>query len=120
MAATPKGIARLRPECAEMTGGLDSLTPLVRDTPSWEISEIASSANAKSDADWKRCPGFFSKQRCTTRCNERGRFGATCEISGGSSFRMALMVSGEVGLWNARLAVNISYRIAPKAKMSAR
>src|SRR5271169_1836367 len=59
--------------------------------------DSASRANAKSDADWKRCSGFFSRQRWTTRCSAGGIFAVTCEIPGGSSFRIAVIVSGEVG-----------------------
>src|ERR1700722_4467057 len=33
------------------------------------VSDNASNAKARSEADWKRCSGFFSRQRCTTRCN---------------------------------------------------
>ncbi len=34
--------------------------------------------------------------------------GVICDAEGGSSFRMALIVSTEVGLWNARLPVSSS------------
>src|SRR5579862_6521580 len=44
-----------------------------------DVSDNASSANARSDADWKRCSGFFSRQRCTTRCNAGGTLVVTCE-----------------------------------------
>ena len=83
-------------------------------------SDMASNANAKSDAEWKRCSGFFSRQRCTIRSRAGGVPGVIREISGGSSFKMAVIVSGDVGFLNARLPVSISYRIAPKAKMSVR
>src|SRR5437879_6503199 len=65
-------------------------------------SDRASTANAKSDADWKRCSGFFSKQRCTILCSARGMVDASREVPGGSSLRMAFIVSTEVGFRNAR------------------
>ena len=40
-------------------------------------SDSASRAKAKSDADWKRCSRFFSRWRCTIRCNAGGMFAAT-------------------------------------------
>jgi len=60
-------------------------------------SDKASSANAKSDADWKRCSGFFSKQRCTTRSSAAGTLCTICDMPGGSSFKMAVIVSVGVG-----------------------
>ncbi len=60
-------------------------------------SDSASSANARSEADWKRCSGFFSRQRWTTLCSPGGASGTSCETPGGSSFRMAVIVSAEVG-----------------------
>src|SRR5262249_54543175 len=41
-------------------------------------------------------------------------------ISGGSSLRIAFIVSMEDPPWNARFSENISYKIAPKLKMSLR
>ena len=79
-----------------------------------------STAKDKSSADWKRCAGFFSRQRCTTLCKGRGVAGASCAIGAGSSFRMAVMVSAAVGLRKARVPVSISYRTAPRANRSAR
>src|SRR5262249_56091061 len=43
-------------------------------------SDQASRAKPKSEADWKRCSGFFSRQRCTTLCNAGERYGAICEM----------------------------------------
>src|SRR5450755_1418129 len=63
-------------------------------------SDEASSENAKSDADWNRCSGFFSRQRCTTRSSPGGAPGTICKMPGGSSFRMAVIVSADVGFWN--------------------
>ena len=40
--------------------------------------------------------------------------------SGGSSLRIALMVSAGVAPWKARLPDSISYTMAPRAKMSER
>src|SRR5690348_10647416 len=80
------------------------------------MSEMAPSAKAKSEADWKRCAGLFSRQRCTTRCSAGGRSGAISDMAGGSSFRMADMVSAEVVLWKVRVPASISYKIAPNVK----
>ena len=41
-------------------------------------------------------------------------------MDGGSSLRIALIVSAEVGRWNVCLPITISYKMAPSAKMSAR
>src|SRR5579862_1891016 len=71
-------------------------------------SDKASRAKARSEAEWKRCSGLFSRHRCTIFWRAGGVPGTICEADGGSSFRMALIVSGEVGLWNARSPVNIS------------
>ena len=62
------------------------------------VSDNASKAKARSEAEWKRCCGLFSRQRCTTFCSEGGVLGTACEMTGGSSFRIALMVSAEVDL----------------------
>src|ERR1700691_4967429 len=59
-------------------------------------SDSASSAKAKSEADWNRCSGLFSRQRWTTLCMAGGARGTSCETPGGSSFRMAVIVSAEV------------------------
>src|ERR1700756_1250286 len=83
-------------------------------------SDKASSAKARSDATWKRSVGFLLRHRFTSCCNPRGTVGAACEISGGSSLRIADIVSAEVAFRNARQPVNISYKIAPNAKMSER
>src|SRR5215472_3717695 len=45
-------------------------------------SDNASNANARSDADWNRCAGFFSRQRCTTRGSAEGMAGTICEMAG--------------------------------------
>src|SRR5579863_8676961 len=71
-------------------------------------SDNASIAKAKSEADWKRCSAFFSRQRWTTRCRAGGTAGTSCERVVGSSFRIALMVSAGVDLRNARWPVSIS------------
>jgi hypothetical protein len=83
-------------------------------------SDGAPSANARSEADWKRCLGFFSRQRCTIRCNPGELFGVICETEGGSSFKIAARVYADVGFWNARLPESISYRTAPKLNKSER
>src|ERR1700689_3112633 len=83
-------------------------------------SDNASKANAKSEADWKRCSGSFSTQRLTTRTRPSAVSGASSDIARGSSFRMAVNVSAEVGLSKALRPANISYKTAPKAKISVR
>src|ERR1700729_4240104 len=52
--------------------------PAVEESP--ELWETASRANAKSDDDWKRWSGFFSRQRWTTLCRAGGVFPAICEM----------------------------------------
>ena len=47
-------------------------------------------------------------------------FWLVMERSGGSSLRIADIVSAAESPWKARLPESISYRIAPKAKMSER
>src|SRR6516225_2673251 len=69
------------------------------------VSLNASSAKAKSCAEWKRCSGSFSRQRWTTRCIPGGVAGASCEMDEGSSFRIAAMVSAEVDLRKGCLPV---------------
>src|SRR6185437_402531 len=71
-------------------------------------SDNASSANAKSCADWNRCSGLFSKHRCTIRCSASGTPGASDERLAGSSLIMAFMVSTDVGFRNARWPVSTS------------
>src|ERR1700751_3045204 len=61
-------------------------------------SDNASSAKARSEADWKRCSGDFSRQRWAVRCTAGGMFATSAESGGGSSFRIALIVSTEVVL----------------------
>src|SRR5215472_14707413 len=55
-----------------------------------------------------RCSGFFDRQRLTVRCRPGGRFGASCETAGGSSLRIALIVSADVAFRKAGLPVSIS------------
>jgi hypothetical protein len=81
---------------------------LTGNMPALLESDTASRAKAMSCADWKRCSGFFSRHRCTTRCKLEGTLGLICEILGGSSCRIALIVSAEVSFPNARLRVSIS------------
>jgi hypothetical protein len=66
-------------------------------------SDRASRAKARSEEDWKRCSGLFSRQRCTTRCRPGGAALTTYEIAGGSSCKTAVIVSADVDLANARL-----------------
>jgi hypothetical protein len=70
-------------------------------------SDRASRAKARSEEDWKRCSGLFSRQRCTTRCRPGGAALTTYEIAGGSSCKTAVIVSADVDLANARLPRNL-------------
>ena len=68
----------------------------------------ASSAKARSFADWKRCSGCFSRQRRTMRSSP-GETGVVISLSsGGSSFRIAVIVSAAVSWRKARLPEIIS------------
>jgi hypothetical protein len=73
-----------------------------------ESADIASSAKATSRADWKRSSRRFSRQRLTMR----SRTGWTAPLalvnSGGSSFRIAVIVSAHVLAWNALRPQTIS------------
>ena len=80
-----------------------------------EAPANASRAKAKSRADWKRSSGPFSRHRRTMRS-----MGVSPDSSAGSCFRMACSASTGVSPANARRPFSISYKIAPKAKMSAR
>ena len=64
--------------------------------------DIASSANAMSLADWKRCAGLFSRQRRTTRSRCGGT--APAGSAGGSSLRIAVIRSTVESPAKARLA----------------
>ena len=77
-------------------------------------------SNARSCAEWKRSSGFFSRQWRTTRSRPGATFLFVAERSGGSSRRIADMVSAAVSRWNARDPDSISYSTAPNAKMSER
>src|SRR3954451_20836539 len=61
----------------------------------------ASSAKARSLAEWKRSSRFFSRQRRTTRSRPELTELLVSERSGGSSRRIALIVSAIESRWNA-------------------
>ena len=71
-------------------------------------------------ADWKRSAGFFSRQCRTSRSSSDGIFAPETSGSGGSSFRIAFIVSIAESPLNARRPVSISKRTHPNAKMSDR
>src|SRR4051794_35403105 len=73
----------------------------------------ASSANARSLADWNRSSGFFSRQRWTTRSSAGGIAGVAADSGGGSSLRMADSVSAALSRSNARRPEIISYITQP-------
>ena len=85
-----------------------------------DIPDRASSAKARSRADWNLSSGAFSRQRRISLSMAGEMFLVAVEISGGSSFRMAFIVSIEESPRNARCPPTISYRIAPKLKISER
>ena len=68
----------------------------------------ASRLKATSRADWKRSAGFFSRQWRTMRSSAGETLRLVSPRSGGSSLRMALMVSTEESPWKARLPDSIS------------
>ena len=71
-------------------------------------------------ADWNRRSRSFSRQ-CRTMWSSAGEmFRPDCVSSGGSSLRIAAIVSLAVSRLNALLPESISYRIAPNEKMSER
>jgi hypothetical protein len=85
-----------------------------------EWPDNASSANARSSADLNRAAGFFSRHRSTMRAIAGGILRSVVCRSDGSSLRIAVIASIAVLPANARRPDNISYRIAPNAKTSAR
>src|SRR5581483_8814673 len=85
-----------------------------------DAAEIPSRAKATSRMEWKRSSRSFSRQWSTMRSKAGGTLRPLSESVGGCSFRMALMVSAEVARSNARTPESISYRMAPKLKMSVR
>ena len=97
--------------------GLGTLPPSV---PGEETVDIVSRLKARSRADWKRRSRDFSRQRRTSRSRAGGVFGSFSVRSGGSSLRIAPSVSIDESRLNARAPLSISYRIAPKEKMSER
>jgi len=67
-----------------------------------EASDNARRSNARSCAEWNRSSGFFSRQWRITRSRPGWTFLFVAERSGGSSRRMADIVSAAVSRWNAR------------------
>ena len=71
-------------------------------------------------ADWNRWSRSFSRQ-CFTMWSRAGEtLRPDCVSSGGSSLRIAAIVSLAVSCLNAFLPDSISYRIVPNEKMSER
>src|SRR4029077_11363871 len=79
-----------------------------------------STANARSLADWNLRSAFFSRQRAKILCSPGGPCHPDSLSSGGSSRRIAVIVSADVLRLKARLPESISYNSAPKAKMADR
>jgi hypothetical protein len=67
----------------------------------------ASIANARSLADWNRRSTFFSRHRPRIRCSPIGPCHPVSFSSGGSSRKIAAIVSATVSRLKARLPVNI-------------
>ena len=63
--------------------------------------DTASRSNARSCAEWKRCSGFFSMQCRTMRSRPGEMVWFVTERSGGSSLRIADIVSAAESPWNA-------------------
>ena len=78
------------------------------------------SANARSRADWNRFSRCFSRQWSTTRSSDAGTVSRIDVTGGGSSRRIAVIVSAPVAPSKGRLPASISKSTTPKAKMSAR
>src|SRR5690242_11013182 len=83
-----------------------------------EMLETDSRSKAMSCADWKRWAGCFSRQWRTIRSSAGEILLAAIPEregkSGGSSFRIAVIVSALVLRLNARWPHSISYRMPPK------
>ncbi len=99
--------ARMAAAAAAATGfnHRDRARPAVATARAAEIDEpdSACSAKAMSLALWKRSAGDFSRQCDTIGPMAGGRpLEAASGISGGSSLRIAVMVSAVVSRWNAR------------------
>lgn len=60
-----------------------------------EVAESDSRSKARSLADWNRASGCFSRQCRTIRSRPGWTFGFDALSSGGSSFRIAFIVSTE-------------------------
>src|ERR1700733_9963979 len=104
-------MAKSRKKAAAHTSHLGTVGDLdvtARGDTEFPDSESVSRAKAKSWADWNRCSGFFSRQRRTTFCIPGGTVGMTCEMAGGSSLRMAFIVSIPVARRKALLPEIIS------------
>jgi hypothetical protein len=66
MAASVR-IPTTQPDHKSGLRGLRSISTGLATAAEMPDSDKASSAKARSDADWKRCSGFFSRQRWTMR-----------------------------------------------------
>ena len=92
-----------RHPAARASDGSTAMMPLLPDALS-----VASSANARSSADWNRPDGFFSTQRLMIRPSGAGTCRVVSGASATSSRRIAVSVSGGVSRSNARVPVTIS------------
>ncbi len=90
--------------------------PVLAETASVPVcvrrSDIDSSADATSRADWNRARASFCRHRRTVSASAGGVPGPKTSAAGGS-FRSALMTSAGESPWKARSPVSISKRMAP-------
>ena len=108
-------VRRIVDVCAR--AGAGTVPPSV---PGDDTVDSISRLKARSRADWNRSSRSFSRHRRTSRSSAGGMFGSFSPRSGGSSFRIAPRVSIDELRLKARVPLSISYRIAPKEKMSVR
>ena len=89
--------------------------PLILGYQCLNHSELRARTPDRSHAEvcW---PGAWRGSRSTILCNPSGTLGATRETDGGSSFKIAAIVSAEVALRNAGFPASISYRTTPNAR----
>lgn len=90
----------------EAATGASSCPVEAESTP--DTPDSVCSWKARSRADWKRSSGFFSRQCRTIRSIAGLMWRALSVRSGGSSFRIALMVSTAESPLNARRPESIS------------
>src|SRR5450755_407947 len=86
-------IASAKAPDAEMSHQCDREAEVAASEAVESVPESAPRAKPRSRADWKRLAGFFSRQWRTMRFMAGETFSWSGSGSGGSSLRMAFMVS---------------------------